>query len=55
MFPQKSTEEDSEVVTIIGRKEKAEAAKDHLLKLIQDLVCLCFAVMIFTLYSEFLS
>ncbi len=38
MFPQKSSEEDCDVVTIIGRKEKAEAAKEHLLQLIQDLV-----------------
>ncbi len=38
IFPQKLSEEDSDTVTIIGRKEKAEAAKEHLLKLIQDLV-----------------
>lgn len=38
MFPHKSSEDDSEVVTIIGRKEKAEAAKQHLLKLIKELV-----------------
>lgn len=38
MFPQKSSEDDSDTVTIIGRKEKAEAVKEHLLKLIQDLV-----------------
>lgn len=38
IFPQKSSEEDAELVTIIGRKEKADAAKAHLEKLIKDLV-----------------
>ena len=38
IFPQKSTDDDAEVITIIGRKEKAEAARDHLKKLIKDLV-----------------
>ncbi len=38
LFPQKSSEEDSEMVMIIGRKEKAEAAKAHLEKLIKELV-----------------
>ena len=38
IFPQKSTDDDAEVITIIGRKEKAEAAKDHLRDLIKDLV-----------------
>ena len=38
IFPQKSTDDDAEVITIIGRKEKAEAARDHLRKLIKDLV-----------------
>lgn len=37
IFPQKSSDDDAEAVTIIGRKEKAEAARDHLLKLIKDL------------------
>ena len=38
MFPQRSGDDDPEVVTIIGRKEKVEAAKNHLEKLIKDLV-----------------
>ena len=38
IFPQKSTDDDAEVITIIGRKEKAEAARDHLKGLIKDLV-----------------
>ncbi len=38
IFPQKSSDDDSETVTIIGPKEKAEAAKAHLEKLIKDLV-----------------
>ena len=38
IFPQKSTDDDAEVITIIGRKEKAEAARDHLKELIKDLV-----------------
>ena len=38
IFPQKSTDDDAEVITVIGRKEKAEAARDHLKKLIKDLV-----------------
>ena len=38
IFPQKSGEDDSEMVMIIGRKEKVEAAKAHLQKLIKDLV-----------------
>ena len=39
IFPQKSSDDDTDTITIIGRKEKAEAARDHLLKLIKDLVC----------------
>ena len=38
LFPQKSSDDDKEVVMIIGRQEKAEAAKEHLQKLIRDLV-----------------
>ena len=38
MFPNRSGDDDPEVITIIGRKEKAEAAKNHLEKLIKDLV-----------------
>ena len=38
MFPQKSSDEEPELVTIIGTKEKAEAARQHLQKLIKDLV-----------------
>lgn len=38
IFPHKSSDDDAESVIIIGRKEKAEAAKEHLLKLIKDLV-----------------
>ena len=38
IFPQKSGEEDVELVLIIGRKEKVEAAKAHLEKLIKELV-----------------
>ena len=44
IFPQKSSDDDAELVTIIGRKEKADAAKEHLLKLIKDLVCVCMCV-----------
>ena len=40
IFPHKSSDDDSEMVMIIGRKEKAEAAKEHLEKLIKDLVSL---------------
>ena len=38
IFPQKSCDDDTETVLIIGMKEKAEAAKAHLEKLIKDLV-----------------
>ena len=38
MFPQRSGDDDPEVVTIIGRKEKVEGAKSHLEKLIKELV-----------------
>lgn len=38
IFPQKGSDDDTEVITIIGRKENADAAKAHLLKLIKDLV-----------------
>jgi hypothetical protein len=47
MFPNRSSDDDPEVITIIGRKEKADAAKSHLEKLIKDLVrlsvyiCVC--------------
>ena len=49
MFPNRSSDDDPEVVTIIGRKEKAEAAKNHLEKLIKELVrlslCVCIYIM----------
>ena len=38
IFPQRSSDDDAETITIIGKKEKAEAAKDHLQKLIKELV-----------------
>ena len=38
IFPQKSGEEDQGVIAIIGRREKAEAAKVHLQKMVEDLV-----------------
>ena len=38
MFPSRSGDDDPEVVTIIGRKEKVEGAKNHLEKLIKELV-----------------
>ena len=38
IFPQKSSDDEAEVVMIIGRKEKAEAAKKHLESLIKELV-----------------
>jgi len=38
IFPQRSSEEDLDLITVIGREEKAVAAKEHLLKLIEDLV-----------------
>ena len=47
MFPNRSSDDDPEVVTIIGRKEKAEAAKNHLEKLIKDLVRLSVYVYIY--------
>lgn len=38
MFPQKDSDEDREVIAIIGRREAVEAARDHLRKTISDLV-----------------
>ena len=38
IFPQKSSDDDAEAITIIGKKEQVEAARDHLRKLIKDLV-----------------
>ena len=38
IFPQKGSDDDVEVITIIGRKENADGAKAHLQKLIEDLV-----------------
>ena len=37
MFPTKTSGDDSEVITITGRKEKVEAAKKHLEGMIRDL------------------
>ena len=37
-FPQKGSDDDPETITVIGKKENAEAARDHILKLIKDLV-----------------
>jgi len=37
MFPTKASGDDSEVITIIGRKEKVEAAKKHMEEMIKDL------------------
>ena len=37
MFPTKTSGDDSEVITIIGRKEKVEAAKKHMEQMIKDL------------------
>lgn len=37
MFPTKTSGDDSEVITIIGRKEKVEAAKKHIEEMIKDL------------------
>ena len=37
MFPTKTSGDDSEVITIIGRKEKVEAAKKHMEEMIKDL------------------
>lgn len=39
VFPT-SKDEDKELITIIGKKESVEAAKEHLLKSIKDLVSL---------------
>lgn len=41
MFPQRNSDDDAETITIIGKKEKADAAKEHLLKLVKELVCGC--------------
>ena len=38
VFPRKYSDDDSDVVTVIGTKEKAEAAKAHLQKLVKELV-----------------
>ncbi len=38
IFPQKESDDESDVIVIIGRKENVENAKGHLLKLIKDLV-----------------
>ena len=43
IFPQKGSDDDAEVITIIGRKENADAAKAHLLGLIKDLVSNTFS------------
>ena len=40
IFPQKESDDESDVILIIGRKENVEGAKAHLLKLIKDLVWL---------------
>ena len=37
MFPTKASGDDSDVITITGRKEKVEAAKKHLEGMIRDL------------------
>jgi predicted PilT family ATPase len=37
IFPQRNSDDDAETITIMGKKEKAEAAKDHLQKLIKEL------------------
>ena len=37
MFPTKTNGDDSEIITIIGRKEKVEAAKKHMEEMIKDL------------------
>ena len=38
IFPQKGSDDESDVILIIGRKENVEGAKTHLLKLIKELV-----------------
>ncbi|CAI8009636.1 Vigilin [Geodia barretti] len=37
IFPQRNSDDDAETITIMGKKEKAEAVKDHLQKLIKEL------------------
>ena len=37
MFPTKTNGDDSEIITIIGRKEKVDAAKKHMEEMIKDL------------------
>jgi len=37
MFPTKTSGDDSDIITITGRKEKVEAAKKHLEGMIRDL------------------
>jgi predicted PilT family ATPase len=37
IFPHKDSEDDPETITIIGKKEKTEAAREHLQKLIKEL------------------
>ena len=41
VFPTPS-DEDKELITIIGKKEGVEAAKQELMKAIKDLVQICF-------------
>ena len=38
IFPQKDSDDESDVIVIIGKKENVVSAKDHLLQLIKDLV-----------------
>ena len=38
IFPQKDSDDESDVIVIIGKKENVVSAKDHLLQSIKDLV-----------------
>lgn len=46
IFPQQSSGDDPEVITILGRKEKAMAAEAHIRKLISDLVSALHVVVV---------
>lgn len=54
MFPGvKDTEKD--LITIIGKQEAVEAAKEELLKKIKDLVCRCCCLFVYSFHELFES
>ena len=42
LFPQKGSDDEADTIVVIGVKENVEAVKDHLLKMIKELVILLF-------------